>query len=132
MEFLEMKDLTKEQAIQIVKLIYPFEKGFKSEFKFHYQPYDEAWMDDAREFISVTFKGTVFADKVYPLKLEILPNLDCYVFYLDFDKKINQKVYYSLPSRNQHEIQKLFIKWGIKSNKNDRYKLCGASSIGRA
>jgi hypothetical protein len=117
---MELKDLTKEQTIEIAKLIYPFK--IENDFEFHYQPYDETWMDDAREFVELKFNGIVFGDKAYPLRLEILPNLDCWFYYIKFDEKIGYNVSHSLPSRNQHKIQKLFIKWGIRSDTNDRYK----------
>lgn len=117
-----LKDLTREQAIQIAKLIYDFDKGIKSDFDFTYQPYDETWLDDAREYIQVKFNGIVFADKVYPLILEINPSLDCDLYYLEDDPK-GFKCMKLIGCRNQNQIQKLFIKWGINGTKNDRYSL---------
>ncbi len=112
---MELKDLTQEQAIEIAKLCYNFDKGIKSDFEFHYQPYNETWLDDAREFVTVIFQGIIFADKVYKVKLEIHSNLDCYLFYLDKDKRTELPfpVYQLIGCNNQHKIQKKFIEWNI-------------------
>ena len=111
---MKLKDLTREQATEIAKLCYDFDDGIKSDFKFHYQPYDASWYEDAREFISVIFDGIIFADKIYKIKLEIQPNLDCHLFYLNFDKTINLDVYNLIGCNNQNKIQRKFIEWGIE------------------
>ena len=75
-----IKDLTKEQAIEIAKLIYPYSDVVEGDYDFHYQPHDRTWFEDAREFVRLTFKGITFGDKVDNLMLEINKNLDCWFY----------------------------------------------------
>ena len=104
--------MSKEQAIEIAKLVYPWTEP-ETEFDFHYQPYDESWYRDAREYVRVNFKGIVFADKVYPLKMEIDVQLN--VWFMYEKKKIGDVGYMdSLPTRNQKKIQDKFREWGIE------------------
>jgi hypothetical protein len=105
-----IKDLTKEQAIEIAKLIYPFNETVIGEYDFHYQPYDSTWLDDAREFVQVKFRGITFGNTVDELMLHININLDCWFYYC------RNNGAHSLPTRNQHAIQKKFIEWEIEPN----------------
>lgn len=105
-----LKDLTKEQTIEIAKLIYPFSDTIEGEYDFTYQQYDPMWYEDAREFVRLKFRGIAFGDTVDNLMLIINKNLDCWFYYCRPDGA------HSLPSINQHAIQKKFIKWGIEPN----------------
>jgi ABC-type phosphate transport system substrate-binding protein len=117
---MKLKDLTKEQVIEIAKLIYSFwdeyEKDFPNqEIKFTYQPYDATWYEDAREYVMLEFKGYTFGDTVDNLMLQINKNLDVWFYYC------RENGAHDLPSRNQHAVQKKFIEWGIEPD----YKLDG-------
>jgi len=104
----KLKDLTKEQAIEIAKLIYPYSDKFEPEYEFKYQPYDKSWFEDAREFVRLEFKGIAFGDKIDNLMLEINKNLDCWFYYCREDGA------HDLPSRNQCAVQRKFIEWGFE------------------
>ena len=105
---MKLKDLTKEQAIEIAQLIYLFSDDVKSDYDFHYQPYNREWYEDAREFTIIEFRGVTFGDTVDNLRLEINKNLDCWFYYSREDGL------HTLPSRNQHAVQKKFIEWGFE------------------
>lgn len=112
---MKIKDLTKEQAIEIAKLIYGYEESYlknciKSDFEFEYQPYDHTWYEDAREYARVTFMGIVFGNTTEKIMLEINTNLDCYLYYCRADGA------HSLGSRNQYKIQNKFKEWNIEPN----------------
>jgi hypothetical protein len=102
---MKLEDITKEQAFEIVRLMHD---NISSGMDFKYYPYDESMYEDAKEFVLVTFKGIVFADKVYDMRVNILPSLDCFLEYVDNNKC------YTLPTRNQYQIQKNFVEWGFK------------------
>ena len=122
---MKLKDLTKEQIIEIVHLVYPFSDWIKSEVKVKYQPYDETWLDDAQEYQFAKFEAITFGDKIDTYRLWIYPTLD-----LEFDairtkienmtesQKANNKTgavsLGRFPIRNQHMIQRKFIEWGIE------------------
>ena len=121
----QLKDLSKEQIIEIVNLVYPFKDYIKSEIDVKYQPYDESLLDDAQEYWFAKFDGITFADKVDTYRLWIYPTLN-----LEFDairtnvKNMSDKqkkeaigdcvLLGSFPVRNQHLIQKKFMEWNIK------------------
>lgn len=105
---MKLKDLTKEQAIEIVLLIYPFSADVKSDYEFHYQPYDPTWYEDAREYVRVSFKGITFGDTVDDIILEINSIFDCWLYYSRKDGL------HTIPNRNQHAAQKKFIEWGAE------------------
>jgi len=107
---MKLKDLTKEQTIEIAQLIYPFSDDVKSDYVFHYQPYNKEWFEDAREYVRLTFRGVTFGDTVDDLVLDINKNLDCWFYYSRKDGL------HTLPSRNQHAVQKKFIEWNIEPN----------------
>jgi hypothetical protein len=104
---MKIKDLTKEQTIEIAKLIYPFSDTVEGEYEFSYQPYDPTWYEDAREYVQLKFKGVTFGTTIDTLIFQINKNLDCWFYY-------SRDSMYTLPSRNQHAIQKKFIEWGIE------------------
>lgn len=124
-----LKDLTKEQVIEITKLVYPFKDWIKSEIEVIYQPYDETWLDDAQEYWFVKFDGITFGDKVDTYRLWIYPSLD-----LEFDAirknpdnfteenkmkiigsgKEQMVMLGSFPLRNQYLTQKKFMEWNIE------------------
>lgn len=103
-----LKDITKEQAIEIAKLIYPFSDGVKGEYDFTYQPYDPTWYEDAREFVRLKFRGVTFGDTVDNIILDIEKNFDCWLNYSRPDGL------HILPTRNQYAIHKQFIDWGFE------------------
>lgn len=105
----KIKDITKEEAITIAKLAYGFEKYIKGKLKFKYQPYDESWYNDSREYISIEFNACLMADKYTTIIVEILPNLNVLIDYI-CPLKNKRK---SFPLRNQYQIQKKFKEWGI-------------------
>jgi hypothetical protein len=113
----KLKDLTKEQAIEIAKLIYPFPDWIKSDFNFFYHPYKapDNWDNEGiTEEVLVTFKGFTTGEKIEDIHLNIYTNLDCVLgcFELKNSKYWSHK--YSLMVRNQHAVQKKFIDWGFE------------------
>ena len=102
----ELKDLTPEQAIEIAKLVYGYPNWIKSDFAVVYQPYDETWFADAREYLRVNFEAIVFGDKIDRIILEIDTELNCWLYY-------SRDMMYDLPTRNQYHIQKKFMEWNI-------------------
>ena len=104
---MKIKDMTKEQCLEIVKLAYPFGDRI-TDYAFKYQPYDKEWYRDAREFIRLKFKAPVFGDKVKQLMIEIDTSLNVYMYY--WTGKINE----NLPVGNQYSIQKKFVELGIE------------------
>ena len=113
-----LKDLTKDQVIEITRLVYPFDDWMKSEIEVRYQPYDETWFEDAQEYWFAKFQAITFADKVDTYRLWIYPNLNL-AFDAIRDKVENmteeQKkemkglvLLGSFPIRNQYLIQKRF------------------------
>lgn len=124
-----LKDLTKEQVIEIAKLVYPFDEWRKSDIEVHYQPYDETWFSDAEEYWFAKFNGITFADKVDTYRMWIRPSLDLSLDAIrknpdDFTEANKMKVIGSgddqivllgsFPVRNQYLIQKKFVEWGIE------------------
>ena len=114
--------MTAEQAYQIAHFAFDSDELIKSDMKFHYQPYDIGWQDDAREFIAVDFKGALFGDKAYPVTLEITPQLNCWMHYVDPAKTKTQgyKLAERLPVRNQYAIQAKFREWGFEPDYKER------------
>lgn len=120
-----IKDLTRDQAIEIAKLLYPFD-DIKSEIETHYQPYDASWFDDAREYYFIKFNGFSFGDKIDTYRIWIYPDLDVLVDLfrdnpLNFTEKDKKEIISNkfvllghLPVRNQYKIQEKFRKWKIK------------------
>jgi len=106
---MEIKDLTKEQTIEIAKLAYSSPE-LMTDFSFKYQPYDESMYEDAREEVYLTFNAPVFADKVFKLMLIIIPNFSLYMYYWNPKTNINEY----LPIRNQYKIFQKFIEWGAE------------------
>jgi len=104
-----IKDLTKEQVIEISKLIYPFFDTVEGEYEYYYQPYDPSWYEDAREYVQLKFRGVTTGDTVDTLILQISQNLDCWFYY-------SRDYMHHLPSRNQCAVQRQFIEWGIEPN----------------
>jgi len=102
-----IKDLTKEQVIEISKLIYPFSDTVDGEYEYHYQSYDASWYEDAREYVQLKFKGITFGDTFDTLILQINTNLDCWFYY-------SRDSMNTLPSRNQAAVQRKFIEWKIE------------------
>lgn len=112
---MEIKDLTKEQVIEIAKLVYPFPEWVKSDYQTFYQPYDESDFSDAVEYQLVSFDGIIAGNKVGRIRLFIYPDLDCDLDYYYKDDK-DQMIISSmnrLPARNQREIQKKFTEYGF-------------------
>jgi len=103
---MNLKDLTKEQAIEIAKLVYGFPDYIKSDFEVKYQPYDETMYEDAREVIKIFFDAIVCGDTVKKIMVEICPNSDCWVYYIE-------DMAHSLPTRNQKLVQKKLIEFNF-------------------
>jgi hypothetical protein len=104
-----IKDLTKEQGLEITNLIYPTPELI-SDYEFTYQPYDEKMYEDAAELIRLRFKAPIFGDSPkYQLMVIICKSLDVYFYY--WNEKININDY--LPTRNQYKIQEKFKEWNI-------------------
>lgn len=120
-----LKDITKEQAIEIAKMIWGFDEFIKSKptftyFNGNYGDYTEKESED----ITVTFDFDTFPEKkIGKMFVCIYPNLDCNIAEFDFipsenPKNENSKGYWShkrsYPVRNQNAVQKKFIEWGIE------------------
>lgn len=120
-----LKDITKEQAIEIAKMIWDFDQFIKSDFEFKY--FDGNYghftkTDD--EQITITFDFEAFPEKrIGKMFVHIFPNLDCSIAEFEFkpyDKPQNEtnKGYWqekhSYPLRNQNAVQKKFIEWDIE------------------
>lgn len=112
---MELKDLTREQAIEITKLAYPFEDWTKSDFDTSYQPYDESHYSDACEYYLVSFDGIIAGNKIGRIRLFIYPDLVCDLdyFYKDSKGEMIVKTMTRLPVRNQRQIQKKFTEYGF-------------------
>lgn len=120
----KIKDLTHDQVIEIANLVYPSTDLIRSEMIVRYQPYDESWLNDAREYWLIKFDGITFGDKIDTYRLWIYPNLN-----LEFDAiRTNPKnmteeqkletvsgIFFlgTFPIRNQYLIQRNFMEWGI-------------------
>ena len=105
-ENMKLKDLTKEQAIEIAKLVYGFPDYIKSDFEVKYQPYDVTMYEDAREVMSIFFDAITFGDNVDKIMIEICPSLNCWAYYC-------RDMAYSLPTRNQKLTQEKFKEWNL-------------------
>lgn len=112
---MNIKDLTKEQVIELSKLIHPYpsdiEKEIKQEYIFKYQSEMPSNMDNSEgevERVELYWKANTFADTIDKVRLTIYANLDCYWSYLRSNGA------HSLPTNNQHKIQKKFIQWKLK------------------
>jgi hypothetical protein len=112
---MKLKDLTKEQAIEIANLINPYptdlDKGIEQNYEFKYQPFSPRSIENSEgndELVYVYWKTNTFADTIDKVRLTIYKNLDCHWSYL-----INNGEH-SLPTNNQHKIQLKFIEWNIQ------------------
>lgn len=112
---MKIKEITPDQAFEIAKMVYGFPEWIKSDFKFEYQPYDESMYEDAAELVRVCFDAIVFADKTEKITLIIDVQLNCWLHFVR--NKGGNIVAESLPSRNQHAVQKKFIEWGFEPEK---------------
>lgn len=108
---MEINEMTIEQARELAELLYPFE--IMGEFEMEYQPYIEEWYRDARELIRIKFESYTFGDKVEPIRIHIEVDLNCWVYYLRLDEKLNYDILHSLPTRNQYKVQEKFREWGF-------------------
>jgi len=106
---MELKDLTKEQTIEIAKLAYSSPE-LMTDFKFLYQPYDESMYEDASEEIMLRFDAPVFGDTISKLMLIIIPNFSVFMYYWNPKTNINEY----LPVRNQYKIFQKFVEWGVE------------------
>lgn len=107
---MKLKDLTKEQAIELAILSYD-SNGFYSEFEFKYQPEIKSSFENSEgysESVQVTFNGATFGTIVDKLRFVIYSNLNCNIGYLRKDGE------HLIPLRNQYEIFKLLRDWDIK------------------
>lgn len=106
---MKLKDLTKEQAIQLTMLSYGFE-DYYSDFEFKYQPKVDSNYENSEgysESVQVTFNGATFGTIVDKLRFTIYSNLNCNIGYLRKDGE------HLIPLRNQYDIFKLLRDWDI-------------------
>lgn len=108
-----VEQLTAEQTFELAKLAYGFPEWITSELEFLYQPYDETWDRDAREFVRVKFEGIVFGDKTFPIVFEIGATLSCELAFVKYNEKTGVNYQDRLPIRNQYKIFKKLIDWGF-------------------
>ena len=104
---MELKDLTKEQAIEIAKLSFYDPNWIKSDFDVNYWPYIPEHYGDAREYVSVAFEAYFIGDKTTKYKVEISPELNVWVWYLQ------EKSLHMIGVHNQRKIQKKFTEFGF-------------------
>ena len=115
---MKLKDITREQAIEIAKLAYPFPKYVKSDYEFQYIPYEpisKTNYEECPEQIRIRFKGILAADKEVLLDLTIYNWLDIYMSWLE--KKTEDQNYYDshrFPLRNQYKIYAKFREWNLE------------------
>lgn len=113
-----LKELTKEQAIEIAKLAYPFPDYIKSDFEFQYIPHEpvsKTNYEECLEQVRVRFKGILAADKEVLLEIAIYNWLDLYMSWLE--KKTEKQNYWDshyFPLRNQYAIQAKFREWNLE------------------
>src|ERR1022692_1869243 len=107
-----IKDLTKEQVIEIANLIHSnlseLDKSIEQDYKFKYQPFENrSYLNSEgdEELVHLYWKVNTFADTIDTVRLTICSNLDCYWGYIRSDGEN------SLPTNNQCKIQKKFIEW---------------------
>jgi len=129
-----IKDITKEQAIEIAKMIWNFDDAVKSDYEFNY--FDGNYgtftkADDADITVKFDFE-TEFDKKTNSMKdkrigkmfVHIHPNLDCSIgefVFIEYGKHQQNETNngywkhdHSYPVRNQNAVQKKFIEWGIE------------------
>lgn len=112
-DIMTIQDLTKEQAIEIAKLIHAqneIESISEMEWEFKYQRFSPRTHENSEgddELIHLYFKANIFGNTIDRIRLTIYANLDCHWGYLRNGE-------YSLPTNNQCAIQKKFIEWGIE------------------
>lgn len=106
---LKIKDLTRDQAIQIAKLAYGYPELIRSkdeEFVFRYVPY----VDD-QHIVTVSFDATLFGGKEAIFNVIICHNLDVTIF-----TPMDGRAYIV---ENQRQIQMKFIEWELKEFEKD-------------
>tara|TARA_R110000772_G_scaffold20466_2_gene56738 strand:+ start:53979 stop:54353 length:375 start_codon:yes stop_codon:yes gene_type:complete len=109
-----LKDLTEEQSIEILNLVFPFPDNIKSDILFKYQEYDASMYEDSCELIILTFNCTIHTDEEILLRVFIFEDLSMEVSYAD--ESGNDMVIESLPIRNPYFIYKKFREWSIYPN----------------
>ena len=120
-----IRELTREQAIEIAKTIFPW-PDMMTNIQSVFYPYVEEHYEDAREFVKILFDGPAMGDWTYHHMIEIHPNLDCICYMKRMGKNDDQKEYLweLLSTRSQRAVQMKFMEWGIvPSDKNQRRKL---------
>lgn len=108
---MEIKELTKDQGIEIAKLAFGQPDWIKSDFDFQYQPYIEEHYEDAREYVSIIFEAYFVGELTTKYKIEISPKFDVWLWYLD----IKSEVYHPLGIVNQRLIQQKFSEFGLNN-----------------
>lgn len=108
---MELKDLTREQVIEIAKLAFGQPDWIKSDFETKHQPYIEEWYDDAREYYSIKFEAYFIGDKTAIYRVEISPNLDVHLWYFENGK--NGMINKPMVIVNQRKIQEKFTEFGF-------------------
>ena len=109
-----IKNITKEQAIEIAKMIWGFDDSIKSDLTFKYFDGNYgAYTNEEDEDITVTFDAEVSPQKrTAKMFVHIYRNLDCSIGEFEFSGCWRHKRSY--PVRNQNAVQKKFIEWGIE------------------
>ena len=110
---MELKDLTKAQATEILKLIYPFPDSIVSDVEHKYSPPDRT--DNSDGYYTMKFQSNISLHNIHKtVRVIIYPNLDCEI---DFIKKMAIRGYFPdgrLPVHNQKLIQEAFKKFGLQ------------------
>lgn len=111
---MNIKELTKEQAIEIAKLQYPFHDWIKSDFDFHYDDGNRgAWIDESDECVSIRFSVEENIEpKNKTIIVHIFPNLDVAVGVFEWTGHYWKHVE-SRGTANQFIVQNKFREWGI-------------------
>jgi hypothetical protein len=120
---MKIKDITKEQAIEIAKLAYPFPEYIKSDFDFQYIPYEpisKTNYEECPEHVDIRFKGIIAGTKEAIFCLTLYNWFDLYMSWLE--KKTEEQNYYDshyFPLRNQHKIYAKFKEWNLQPEEKE-------------
>lgn len=85
---MDFKDITLDQAIEIVKVWSRNRPDNYRDVTVRYQPYIHEWYEDARELIIIEFVcPNFFGNSPRDIAIHIDSKLNCFVFYRDMDKE---------------------------------------------
>lgn len=112
---MELKNLSKEQAIEIAKLAYRKCEWIQSEFDFKYIPYEASDVskqiyEDTPEMVQVFFNAFTFGEKIEKIRVIIYANLDISLNII----RNNPFNLITIEISNQYKIVERFINWGVE------------------